>query len=248
TSVQLRDSRPPEGPQLPPRPRSIDDTGLSLSYISDLMLRALYLIGEMTGQQLVELLHLPYDNVIDQGIAYLRREQMCEIKGTGGIGEKSYRYQATGKGVERAKEVGERTQYMGPAPVPLTAYSEMMKRQTTQGLIITEESIRQAFAHLVIGDALLQQLGPAINSGRSIFLFGHAGNGKTSIAEAAAKLMSDSILIPYAVIIDGHVIRVFDPIHHDRVPVPPNLEYSYDRRWVLSKRPVVVAGGELNMA
>ena len=101
TSVQLSDARAPEAPQLPPRPRSIEETGLSLSYIADLMLRALYLIGEMSGQQLVDLLHLPYDNVIDQGIAYLRREQMCEIKGSGGIGEKAYRYQATSKGVER---------------------------------------------------------------------------------------------------------------------------------------------------
>ncbi len=248
TSVTLSGDSAPPGPRLPPRPRSIEDTGLALSYVSDLVLRALYLVGEMTGVMLVELLHLPYENVLDQGIAYLRREQMCEIKGTGGIGEKAYRYQPTMKGIERAKEIGERSQYLGPAPVPLSAYVEMMKTQTTQGLIITEDQIKQAFAHLVIGEALLHQLGPAINSGRSIFLFGHAGNGKTSIAEAAAALMSDAILIPHAVVIDGQVIRVFDPIHHDRIAIPSNLEYTYDRRWVLSKRPVVITGGELNMA
>jgi predicted ATPase with chaperone activity len=246
TSVPLADTQT-AAPQLPPRPRSIEDTGLSMTFISDMIIRALYLIGEMTGQQMVELLHLPYDNVIDQAIAYLRREQMCEIKGSGGIGEKAYRYQASSKGVERAKEIGERTQYLGPAPVTLDAYIAMMQQQSTQGLIITEDSIRQAFAHLVIGEALLQQLGPAINSGRSIFLFGHAGNGKTSIAEAAAKLMSDMIMIPHAVIIDGQIIRVFDPIHHDRMAVAANLEHSYDKRWVLSKRPIVIAGGELNM-
>ncbi|MBK9943449.1 MAG: ATP-binding protein [Kouleothrix sp.] len=246
TSVPITDGSAAE-PQLPPRPRSIDDTGLSLSFISDMIVRALYLIGEMTGQQIVDLLHLPYDNVIDQSISYLRREQMCEIKGTGGIGEKAYRYQATARGVERAKEIGERTQYLGPAPVTLEAYSAMMRQQTTQGLIITEDSIRQAFAHLVIGEALLQQLGPAINSGRSIFLFGHAGNGKTSIAEAVSKLMSDAIMIPYAVMIDGQIIRVFDPIHHDRVPVPAGAEQAYDKRWVLSRRPIVIAGGELNL-
>jgi hypothetical protein len=248
TSVTLSDESTPASPRLPPRPRSIEETGLALSYASDLVLRALYLVGEMTGVMLVDMLHLPYENVIDQAILYLRREQMCEIKGSGGIGEKAYRYQPTMKGIERAKEIGERSQYLGPAPVPLSAYVEMMTTQTTQGLIITEDAIRQAFVHLVISDALLQQLGPAINSGRSIFLFGHAGNGKTSIAEAAAALMSDAILIPHAVVIDGQVIRVFDPIHHDRIPVPSNLEYSYDRRWVLSKRPVVVTGGELNMA
>ncbi len=246
TSVPLRDTAQ-SAPQLPPRPRSIEETGLSVGFIADMIVRALYLIGEMTGQQIVELLHLPYDNVIDQVIAYLRREQMCEIKGTGGIGEKAYRYQATARGVERAKEIGERTQYLGPAPVTLAAYTAMMASQTTQGLIITEDSIREAFAHLVIGESLLQQLGPAINSGRSIFLFGHAGNGKTSIAEAVAKLMSDTIMIPHAVIIDGQIIRVFDPIHHNKVPVPPSLEHSYDKRWELSKRPIVIAGGELNL-
>ncbi|MEN9935528.1 MAG: hypothetical protein RLZZ387_2107 [Chloroflexota bacterium] len=246
TTVKLSDDAP--APLLPPRPRSLEETGLSLSYLSDLVLRGLYLIGEMTGQMLVDLLHLPWENVIDQAMAYLRREQMAEVKGAGGIGERAYRYQATGKGVVRAKEVGERTQYLGPAPVPLRTYSAIMAGQTTQGVRVTEESIRQAFLHLVISDALLQQLGPAINSGRSIFLFGNAGNGKTSIAEAAAKLLSDSIAIPHAVIIDGQVIRVFDPIHHEAVGMDPAQENAVDRRWVLSRRPIVVAGGELNMA
>ena len=119
-------------PQLPPRPRSIEDTGLSMTFVSDMIVRGLYLIGEMTGQQMVDLLYLPYDNVIDQAIAYLRREQMCEIKGTGGIGEKAYRYQPTMKGIERAKEIGERTQYLGAAPVTLEAYIAMMQQQSTQ--------------------------------------------------------------------------------------------------------------------
>jgi predicted ATPase with chaperone activity len=232
---------------LPPRPRSIEDTGLSLSYISDLVLRALYLIGEMTGQEMVETLHLPYENVIDQAITYLRREQMAEVKGAGGIGEKAYRYQATSKGVNRAREIGERSQYMGPAPVPLAAYAAMMARVSTQGLTISEDQIREAFAHMVMSDALLQQVGPAINSGRSIFLFGHAGNGKTTIAEAVARLFSDAICVPYAVIIDGQIIRTYDPIHHDRIKLTPEQEALSDRRWVLSRRPVVIAGGELNM-
>lgn len=232
---------------LPPRPRSIDETGLSLSAIADMVVRALYLVGEMSGQGFVDLLHLPYEHVIDQAIAYLRREQMIEIKGSGGVGERAYRYQATAKGIVRAKEIGERTQYLGPAPVTLEAYTTMMSTQTTQGLIVSEDNIRQAFAHLVVNEALLVQLGPAINSGRSIFLHGHAGNGKTTIAEAIARLMSSSVLIPYAVVIDGQIIRVFDPIHHQEQPIPPGQETSYDRRWVLSKRPVVVAGGELTL-
>ncbi len=232
---------------LPARPRSIEETGLSLAYISDLVIRALYIVGEMTGQDIVELLHLPYENVLDPAISYLRREQMIEIKGTGGLGEKSYRYQATTKGLGRAREIGERSQYLGPAPVPLHAYTSVMQNQAIRGLIVSEENIREAFAHLVISDALLIQLGPAINSGRSIFLSGHAGNGKTSIAEAVARLLSDAIIIPHAVMIDGQVIRTYDPVHHDRISIPADQEAPTDRRWVVTKRPVVVAGGELNM-
>lgn len=247
-NAAIQEEKPASDVQLPARPRSIEDTGLSLSYISDLVVRALYLIGEMTGQELVDLLHLPYDNVIDQAITYLRREQMMEIKGTGGIGEKAYRYQATSKGHNRAREIGERSQYLGPAPVPLATYAEIMDRQTIQTTIINTESIRQAFGNMVLNDALLQQLGPAINSGRSIFLFGHPGNGKTTIAETIARRLSDTICVPYAVIVDGMIIRTLDPIHHNRITLPPEQEALSDRRWVLSKRPVVVAGGELNMA
>jgi hypothetical protein len=233
---------------LPSRPRSVEDTGLSLSYIADLIVRALYIVGEMTGQDLVKLLHLPYENVLEPAIAYLRREQMAEIKGTGGLGEMSYRYQATTRGLERAREIGERTQYLGPAPVPLSVYSSIMERQTTRGVVVSEDTIRQAFSHLVISDGLLQQLGPAINSGRSIFLSGPAGNGKTVIAEAVARLLSDMIILPYAVIIDGQVIRTYDPIHHERINILPEHEAPTDRRWVVTKRPVVVAGGELNLS
>jgi predicted ATPase with chaperone activity len=204
---------------LPPRPRSVEETGLSMAYIADLVIRALYIVGEMTGQDIVELLHLPYENILEQAIAYLRREQMVEVKGTGGLGEKGFRYQATAKGIGRAREIGERSQYLGPAPVPLGVYMNVMQRQTTRGLVVSDETITQAFAHLVVGDSLLAQLGPAINSGRSIFLFGHAGNGKT-----------------------------FDPVHHNTIPIPPEQEALTDRRWVVTKRPVVVTGGELNMA
>jgi predicted ATPase with chaperone activity len=236
-----------KAPLLPPRPKSIEETGLTLGYIADLALRGLYIVGEMTGNGIVDLIHLPWENVIDQAIAYLRKEDMVEVKGAEGIGTRTYRYQITSKGVGRAREIGERSGYLGPAPVPLERYAAVMTEQSTRNLVVTDTSIREAFKHLVVGEALLQQLGPAINSGRSIFLFGHAGNGKTSIAEATARLLSDTISIPYAVIIDGQIIRVFDPIHHDSQPLPEGQTNAHDARWVLSKRPIVIAGGELNM-
>lgn len=232
---------------LPLRPTSIEETGFTLNYIADLTLRSLYAMGELSGIGLSDLLMLPYEGVIDQAIAYLRREQLIEIKGAGGLGERAYRYQTTQKGSDRARELGERNQYIGPAPITLDAYSAVMGKQGTRGSTVDETNIQQAFAHMIVSDTLLQQLGPAINSGRSIFLYGSAGNGKTAIAEAIARLFSETILIPYAIGIDSQVIKVFDVIHHEKVEVPQNELLTMDRRWVVSKRPVVVAGGELNL-
>ncbi len=247
TPVSLSDEVEQRDLFLPRRPTTIEETGLSLSYISDLVLRSLYVIGELTGQELSDHLALWYEGVLDQAIRYLRREQLVEVKGAGGLSERAYRYQVTQKGVERARELGERSQYLGPAPVPLAAYSAIMQKQGIHGTIVDEQRLREAFAHLVVSTALIQELGPAINSGRSIFLYGHAGNGKTSIAEAITRLFSDAICIPHAVIVDGQVIKVFDAIHHTAVPLPMPEGTLFDRRWVYSKRPIVITGGELNM-
>lgn len=247
TPVSLSDELTEAPRSIPRRPRTIDETGLSLSYISDLVLRALYVVGELTGQELSDLLALSYDGVLDQAIRYLRKEQMAEVKGAGSMSERAYRYQTTHKGAERAKELGDRSQYLGPAPIPLETYSEMMAQQAINGLLADEQGIREALAHLVLNSALIQQVGPAINSGRSIFLYGPAGNGKTSVAEAIANLFTKAIFLPHAVIIDGQIIKTFDPIHHEEIPLPASDAATFDRRWVQSKRPVVVTGGELNM-
>lgn len=247
TPVSLSDEVDQPDLFLPRRPTTVEETGLSLSYISDLVLRSLYVIGELTGQELSDHLALWYEGVLDQAIRYLRREQLVEVKGAAGLSERAYRYQVTQKGAERARELGERSQYLGPAPVPLATYSAIMQKQVIHGTIVDEQRLREAFAHLVVSTKLIQELGPAINSGRSIFLYGHAGNGKTSIAEAIARLFSDAICIPHAVIVDGQVIKVFDAIHHTEVPLPMPEGATFDRRWVYSKRPIVVTGGELNM-
>ncbi len=246
--VNFSDDVPELGrPRLPQRPTSIAETGLTLPYVADLTLRTLYVVGELTGQGISDYLCLPYEGVLDQAIAYLRKEQMAEVKGAGGLGERSYRYQCTIKGGERARELAERSQYLGPAPVTLEDYTTMMRRQTTRGLVVDNSNIRKAFSSLVISEQLFQQIGPAINSGRSIFLYGHAGNGKTAIAESTARLFTDTVLLPHAVLVDGQVIKVFDPVYHRAMPVPqPELNVS-DQRWVLSRRPVVITGGELNM-
>jgi MoxR-like ATPase len=247
TSLSARSNGDTPLPAPPPRPRSIVETGLSQPLIADMALRTIYLAGELTGQGLVDELLLPYEGVIDPVIAYMRREMLVEVKGASGVGEKAYRFQLTAKGLERAREASERSQYVGPAPVPLESYTSTVARQVAQARYVDEATLRQAFGHLVLSASLLQQIGPAINSRRSMFLYGPAGNGKTSIAEAAARLLRDPVLIPHALLVGGQIIRVFDPIHHEPLPIDERAAQGYDRRWVLSHRPVVVAGGELNI-
>jgi predicted ATPase with chaperone activity len=247
TPISLSDEVNEPKISFPRRPRTIEETGLTMSYIADLVVRALYVIGELTGQELSDHLTLSYEGVLDQAIRYLRKEQFAEVKGSEGISERSYRYQVTQKGVERAKELSERTQYLGPAPVPLETYTEMIRQQSIRGITIDEQALREAFAHLVLSSSLIQQVGPAVNSGRSLFLYGDAGNGKTSIAEAVARLFSETIFMPHAVIVDGQIIKVFDIIHHKEVPLPASENALADQRWVHTRRPIVMTGGELNM-
>ena len=141
-SVKLSSDEPPPAAVLPLRPRNVAETGLSVSYIADMVVRALYLVGEMTGQQLVEMLHLPYEGVIDQAMAYLRREQMVEVKGAGSVSERSYRFQISSRGVERAKErlVAEREEVR-------------IQRDDAVGLVEVIDGVRRRAGRLAGGGA-----------------------------------------------------------------------------------------------
>jgi predicted ATPase with chaperone activity len=154
----------------------------------------------------------------------------------------------------RAREVADRGQYVGPAPVPLQRYSEGIRRQPMLTSSIHEPAIRQAVAHLVVEDDILDMVGPAVNSGRSIFLYGAPGNGKTALAESIGRMVLGSeMYLPYAVEVGGMIIKVFDEVNHQRLPEPKAATNSvggrvrYDRRWVRVNRPVITTGGELTL-
>jgi predicted ATPase with chaperone activity len=239
---------------LPPEPRSVEETGLSLAFLADLVLKVMYTRGFLMGHEIAEAVKLPFANVVDRVLDFLRREHLSEVKGSGGFGESAYQYVISDEGRARARELMDQNQYAGPAPVRLEAYTKMVGAQSVGGQTITEETIRRALAHLVLSDAVVNQLGPAINSGKSIFIFGNAGNGKTAIADAIGEMLPGAIFLPYAVSIDGHVIKVFDSLHHRAVPekrdgdnAAPGLRKGerYDRRWVLIHRPMIAVGGEL---
>jgi predicted ATPase with chaperone activity len=239
---------------IPPEPRSLEDTGLRLAFIADLVLKVMYTRGFLTGHEIAETIKLPFANVVDRALDYLRREHLTEVKGSSGFGESSYQYVISEQGRARARELMDQNQYVGPAPVKLEQYTHAVLAQSLSGQTIFQETIQRALAHLVLSEDLFNQLGPAINSGKSIFIFGHTGNGKTAIAERMGTMLPGVIFIPYAASADGSVIKVFDALHHHQIPENEEGNATglrkgerYDRRWVLIDRPTLTVGGELTL-
>ncbi len=233
---------------LPPEPRSLEETGLKQDFIADLVLKTMYTRGFLMGHEIAEAVRLPFANIVDRALDYLRREHLIEVRGSSGLGESSYQYVVTDEGRARARELMNQNQFVGPAPVRLEEYNSAVLKQSLSGQTITLEAMKRAMAHLIFHDDLYDQLGPAVNSGKSIFLFGHPGNGKTAIAEAIGAMLPGNIFIPYSVGVDASVIKVFDALHHKQIPEEsmglPKGE-RWDKRWVMIRRPMIAVGGEL---
>ena len=199
---------------LPPKPASISDTGLSINFIADLALKIMYARNLTVGQDIAESIRLPLAGVVDKLLESLRLQRLIEVSGSTGLGRSLYRYAISQSGRERARELMEQNEYIGPAPVTLEAYSQMVKAQSTASQVLSHDDLKRVLSHLVLGDTIIDQLGPAINSRRSIFLFGSTGNGKTSIGLAIGSMLPGAIWIPYAVTVEGQIIKLFDALHH----------------------------------
>jgi predicted ATPase with chaperone activity len=246
--AQQTSTTPTAASFIPPTPTSISETGLGEGFLVDLALKVMYFEGNLSGYELAERMKLPYTGVVDQVLEFLKREKLCEVKGAGGFAEAAYQYAISEKGRAMGREALARSQYAGPAPVTLAAYSEAIRRQPLGKVIVHQRAMRQALSHLVIDEDTFAQLGPAVNSGRSIFLFGHPGNGKTVIAESIGRMvMGDAMYIPYALEVAGQVIRVFDNVNHVMAENPDPKSRSHDPRWVYVHRPVIITGGELTL-
>jgi hypothetical protein len=235
----------------PPVPTTLEETGLRADLVEQLLVKTLY-TGEATGLAVADRIRLPF-GMLEPLMEHARVERLVEVRGATGAGSAAgYRYTLTDAGRDRARQYLDANQYIGPAPVPLSAYvAEMRSLMAARGYI-DRDRLRRGFSHLIVGDNILEQLGPAVNAGKALFLYGPPGNGKTVIAEGLGRTIGGDMYMPHAIEVDGHIITMYDPINHDSLEVdaePSGLVKAAprDRRWVRIRRPVVMVGGELTL-
>jgi len=221
----------------PPVPQTVEELGIPHSLLVDLVMRRALLEGGSTLQSLSKALRVSVQ-VIGTIFQHLRSQHLVEVKGMAG---NDYNFTLSASGKSLAAERFQLSQYAGAAPVSLKDYSIATKAQTAR-VQIDRKTLRQAFSDLVVPDGLLDQLGPALISQNSIFVYGPTGNGKTSLAERMLRVYSDTVYLPYAVEVDGQVISLYDPVVHQKVE---SEDSEVDPRWILCRRPCIVVGGEL---
>jgi hypothetical protein len=234
-----------------PAPATLADTGLSADMVMQLFMKALY-SGEANGMALAERLRLPF-TILEPLIERARTEQLIDVRGASGTGAATYRYNLTDGGRNRARQFLDANSYVGPAPVPLAVYVEVMNAMRAARGFVSRDRIAQGFENLIVERAVFEQLGPAINAGKAVFLYGPAGNGKTVLAEGMGRTLGGEMHIPHAVDVDGQIITLYDPINHRALEAEGSGQPSIiaaaarDRRWIKIRRPVVTVGGELTL-
>jgi predicted ATPase with chaperone activity len=235
--------------RLSPRPTTMAQTGLSLTFLADLLGKHLAQAGVLTTSQVIERMTLA-GPIVEQILQFMRTEGRVEVRSRLGL-DAELRFGLTDKGRIEATEALNRSGYVGPTPVPLADYCMLVRKQSVHGQKVTRQAVHQAFEGIVIADEVLDRLGPALNSRRAIFLYGHAGTGKTFTARRLASVLNGLVLVPHAVAVNETVVEVFDPLCHEQLafsnpPLPTMLDQGFDPRYVPCERPIVLTGGELS--
>ena len=232
----------------PPEPESMANLDIPDTVIAGLILRMMYMNSRMVAHEIAAEICLPFYNIVEPVLAELKESRLIEIT-RGDMASISYVYSITDAGRNRALQYFEQTTYVGPAPISVESYTQIIAEQSLRQITVHADRLHEAFRGLVFDEKILDQVGPAVNSGRSIFLYGPPGNGKTSICERIVKSFGGSIFIPFAVEVKGSIIKVFDEYNHKQIgpDVDMRLQGKYDHRFRLIERPVIIVGGELNM-
>jgi hypothetical protein len=240
-------------PVHPAAPRTLAEAGLSSELVLQLLLKHLHFGADFTGQELARRLGLEF-TVIEPVLETLRFTHLVEVAGGSVVGGPSFRYRITDEGRRRALLFLAQSHYVGAAPVPLQQYKDYL---VAHGKALTtapsRARVRDAFSHLILSSKVLDQVGPAVAAGHSMFVYGPPGNGKTVIAQAIRNLVDGEIAIPHAIEVEGHIIRIFDPVSHEQIPETTastgllRSRAATDGRWVRCRRPLVMVGGELTL-
>lgn len=240
---------------VPASPRNLEQTGLNSAFLLDLLMKAAYVdSGTFSLQEISKRLCLPAP-LVDELTEMAKTEHLVSIRSAAGYMRTTHVFELTSRGRERAEAAMDHCHYVGPAPVSFASYTLLVAHQSVRQIEVDEAWVRRNLDHLVVSDRMIDQLGPAINSGRSIFLYGPPGTGKSSISEALGRGLGGRVFIPHALEIGGQILRVFDPAVHVPVEEPKEGEVtldlaaaaSHDARWQACQRPVVMVGGELTL-
>ncbi|MCC7168163.1 MAG: hypothetical protein IT565_11400 [Rhodospirillales bacterium] len=239
---------------VPNAPMTVAETGQDMAFFVAHFAKGMYLDNLEDAAQFAEATKLP-GKLVSDILQEMTTRKLVQVMGSSGVGAGgAARYQLTRDGQQAATDACNLNQYFGPAPVTLKEYQDRILLQGIRGERIGKEKIAQSFADIVVPESFTKRLGPAINSGHSILIYGPAGNGKTTVAEKVAAIFETVIYVPYCFEVDGAIIKVFDPALHK--PVAPGADASKqptlrrdrtDKRWVACRRPVVITGGELTL-
>ncbi len=231
----------------PSEPSSLKETGLPISLVESLLIKRLAVVGTTSGRQLSNDLCLPFAT-LEALYQNLRARQVIVHSGSAPLND--YNYVLTETGRERAAAATQICSYVGPAPVPLMDYVLSAEAQTIRAESPKRNELKAAFQDISINESLFESLGPAINSGAGLFLYGEPGNGKSTLAQRITQCFGHEIWVPHAIFEDGQIIKFFDAAYHQRGNDDTNsllVDAAFDRRWIKIRRPTVVVGGELTM-
>jgi predicted ATPase with chaperone activity len=231
----------------PQEPANLEESGLSESLVEALICKQLAAVGMASGRMLSEHICLPF-GILEPRFQKLRSRQLIVHKGAAALND--YSYALTEQGREHAQLLHDACAYFGPAPVPLRDYCNAVDAQTITAEASKREQLEKAFGDISVPPGMLQRLGPAINSGAGLFLYGAPGNGKTTLAERVTLCFGTEIWIPKVLMTEGEIIKLYDPAYHhvtDGSKRQIIRRDNNDQRWIKIRRPTVVAGGELTM-